>query len=104
MKKDEVKHEASKCTYPTSKPVIDNSSNRPVGGQEVLVPGFRNDPHYDPFVFDEMHRLLRSEDVSGAAGGMANPIVNDTRKEKMKFTKSKTNRKSEINKQRGKLK
>lgn len=97
MKKDEARHEDSKCTYPTPKSAPETSSNRP--RPDAFVP-FRGEPHYDPFVFEEMNRLLRAEDGSGAAGGTAIPIVNDTRKEKMKFTKSKTNKKSEINKQR----
>jgi hypothetical protein len=52
-------------------------------------------------MLDEMHRLLNTEDITGAAGGTSNPIVNDTRRDKMKFTKSKTNKKSEVNRQRG---
>lgn len=114
MKKDEIKHDESNCTYPTQKPTTDNGSNRNPsngfainsipGGSSVLLPDelYHMEPSYDPFTFEEMHRLLRSEDMSGAAGGTSNPIINDTRRDKMKFTKSKTNKKSEVNKQREK--
>lgn len=104
MKKDDLKHEESNCTYPIPKPSTDNTSSRnhANGGSSVLLPDqlYRTELGLDPFMFEEMNRILRSEDVLGAAGGPANPIVNDTRRERMKFTKSKTNKKSEVNKQR----
>lgn len=111
MKKDELKHDESSCTYPTPKPSTNNTNRNPsngflvnsnLDGNSVLLPDeiYHSEPNFDPFMFDEMHRLLNTEDITGAAGGTSNPIVNDTRRDKMKFTKSKTNKKSEVNRQR----
>lgn len=139
MIKDQIKHEDSNCTYPTPKPPNENPSDRitangvtsnintgasGIRDEDDLLFG-SGDVKMDPFVFDEMQRILNGSDIAGAAGNRnigrpeiqrnlnpkvtnknaaaanRNPPANSRKMEKNQTVKNKSNKKSDLNRQRG---